>query len=209
MDKLNTFIINEVVDLTEDNTFSIVDAKYDDWGVLVIKDSLITLYEKSRKKTEFGSDYEKMIEYVYENGCKFVKLKNGDHRWKEYNPNPLNRKTGDCTLRAYCAAFNVSWEEAFDEASKVAKEMGYILDNPNVVKKVVEETYGAKQDPKYTKKTVKSKDRITVNEFALTHPYGIYVLHVRSHLVTIRDGEYWDSWDSGDKKVDEVWIVLE
>jgi hypothetical protein len=39
------------------------------------------------------------------------------------------------------------------------------------------------------------------------HPYGTYVLHIRGHVVTVKDGEYWDSWNSGKKKVDEVYIV--
>ena len=41
----------------------------------------------------------------------------------------------------------------------------------------------------------------------MTHPYGTYVLGVRQHAVTVKNGEYWDSWDSGDKKVDTVYIV--
>ena len=62
---------------------------------------------------------------------------------------------------------------------------------------------------KYNKKVVKPKERITVGEFATTHPYGVYVLLMRNHAVTLRNGEYWDSWDSGDKKIDTVYNVTE
>ena len=49
---------------------------------------------------------------------------------------------------------------------------------------------------------------MTVNTFAMTHPYGTYIVHIRGHLVTVKNGEYWDSWDSGDKKVDAIYKVV-
>ena len=54
-------------------------------------------------------------------------------------------------------------------------------------------------------KKSKRKD-LTVNEFALTHPYGTYFLNTHGHLLCVKDGEYWDSWDSGKKKVRRIYI---
>ena len=136
----------------------------------------------------------------------FIKL-TADKHWHEFNPNPKQKKIGDCTLRAYCAAFNISWDEAFDIASEIAKENSSMIQY--VSDKVLKEHFECTVDEKYNKKTVKAKDRITVGEFATTHPYGIYVLGMRNHLVTLRNGEYWDSWDCGDKKIDTVYIVSE
>ena len=34
-------------------------------------------------------------------------------RWKQFNPNPLNQRVGDCTIRAICKALNSDWETVF------------------------------------------------------------------------------------------------
>ena len=39
----------------------------------------------------------------------------------------------------------------------------------------------------------------------MTHPYGIFILHVHGQLVTVKNGEYYDTWDSGDKKVTKIY----
>lgn len=38
----------------------------------------------------------------------------------------------------------------------------------------------------------------TVSDFARAHPTGMYVLGPLSHAVAVINGEYWDTWDSGD-----------
>lgn len=45
----------------------------------------------------------------------------------------------------------------------------------------------------------------TVAEFCREHPQGLYVLVCDGHVVTAVDGEYWDSWDSGDEAVIYYW----
>ena len=44
-------------------------------------------------------------------------------------------------------------------------------------------------------------ERCTVKEFAVANPCGTFILKVHGHVVTLVDGLYYDSWDSGDKKV--------
>lgn len=38
----------------------------------------------------------------------------------------------------------------------------------------------------------------TVADFARDHPRGRYVLGPHEHAVAVIDGDWWDSWDSGD-----------
>lgn len=57
----------------------------------------------------------------------------------------------------------------------------------HVSDKVLTEYFGCTKDMEYRKNT-KPKDHITVNSFAMAHPYGTYVLHVRSHQVTVKNG---------------------
>jgi len=203
MEKKST--VNYVIDFTENGSYSLVDNNYNNVSTAIIKDENIVVYFKDRSTPkEFGQDYEKFLDYIDENNLNFIKL-TGDKYWYEYNPNPKGKNIGDCTLRAYCAAFNISWEEAFDIASKIAKENGSLIQY--VSDKVLVEHFECIMDDKYNKKVVKPKDRITVSEFATTHPYGIYILGMRNHLVTLKNGEYWDSWDCGDKKIDVVYNV--
>ena len=38
----------------------------------------------------------------------------------------------------------------------------------------------------------------TVRDFALEHPSGLYVLGTGTHVVTVEDGDWFDSYDSAD-----------
>lgn len=207
MEKEKTFVINHLVDLTEDASYTLIDSlTFENKATLVIKDEKMTVYyEDGDEPTEFEDDYQSLLDLLQDNEWLSVKLMDGNHRWKKYNPNPQSRNIGDCTLRSYCAAFNITWEEAFDIASGIAKENASMIQY--VADKVLKEHFECVEDEKYNKKTTKSKDRITVNEFAMSHPYGTYILHTRSHQVTVRNGEYWDSWDSGNKKIDTVYLI--
>ena len=33
--------------------------------------------------------------------------------WEKYNPNPIQRSVGDCTVRAIAKALNMGWEAAY------------------------------------------------------------------------------------------------
>ena len=205
MEEKNVFYVNYAVDCTEDATYSLVDKMLSNRATAVIKDSKVTVYFESGAPEMKFEDFNEFVGFSIDNELTFVKLLAGNKRWKEYNPNPKDRNIGDCTLRSYCAAFGISWDKAFDIASKVAKENSSMIQY--VADKVLTEEFNCALDETYNKKTVSSKNRITVNEFALSHPYGKYIVQVRSHQVAIIDGMYWDSWDSGEKKITDVYIV--
>lgn len=200
------FEIRHTVNLDENVNFSLIDKNFENKATLVIKDALLTIYfeDPDQPEKEFGQDYQKMLDYAYSNGWTFVKLTEGNRRWESYQPNPKSKNVGDCTLRCYCSAFGIDWNEAFDIASQFAKERCVLI--PNVADPVLKDYFGCTVDPKYNKKSTKKEDRITINEFAMTHPYGTYILMVRNHIVTCKNGFYYDSWDSGDKKVDTVYL---
>lgn len=205
MDRNTTFFINSAIDVTENASYSLIDStSLENKATLIIKDDEYIIYFRSGAPEMKFTIFDDVIKFVEDNELTFVKLLAGDDHWFEYNPNPEGRNISDCTLRSYCAAFDITWDEAFDIASKVAKENSSMIQY--VADKVLTEEFHCIVDEKYNKKSVKSKDRITVAEFALSHPYGTYILHVRQHQVTVIDGKYWDSWDSGKKKIDTVYL---
>jgi len=42
-------------------------------------------------------------------------------------------------------------------------------------------------------------DCYTVQDFCNEHPVGKYLLAIGSHVVAVQDGNYFDTWDSGDE----------
>lgn len=38
----------------------------------------------------------------------------------------------------------------------------------------------------------------TIRDFCIDNPRGLFVLGTGVHVVTVVDGDYYDSWDSGD-----------
>ena len=42
-------------------------------------------------------------------------------------------------------------------------------------------------------------DCYCVKDFCLDHPTGRYVMAISGHVVAVVDGDYFDTWDSGDE----------
>jgi len=110
------------------------------------------------------------------------------------NPNPMNRKIGDCVIRAVAISTMTSWNNAYISLCQEGLEMAD-LPNSNAV-------WGS-----YLKKLGFRKgivpdtcpDCYTVADFAEDNPYGTYVLCTGSHVVTIMDGNIYDAWDSSNE----------
>ena len=109
-------------------------------------------------------------------------------RYRFYNPNPNGQRVGDCTIRAICKATGKTWEQVFT-ALAVYGFMRCDMPTANHV-------WGA-----YLKKLGFRReligDEITVEDFCREHPDGVYILAIDGHVVCVSDGEYFDSWDSG------------
>jgi hypothetical protein len=113
-----------------------------------------------------------------------------------FNDNPRNQRVGDCSVRAVSKATGKNWEEAY---LGLCSEGLIYADMPssNYVWGMFLRKYG------YVQKTIDSvcPKCTTVAQFADEHPKGSYVLTCQSHVVTCIDGNYYDSWDSGDEIV--------
>lgn len=102
MDK-NYFIIETYLDPTEDASYSLINEDGENQATVVIKDGKVNIYFEDGRIEEFEDDFSKMLDRVKKMNLKFMKLQNGAHRWKKYNPNPkscnIDDRALDCALR--------------------------------------------------------------------------------------------------------------
>lgn len=116
-------------------------------------------------------------------------------RWKLYNPNPVRgSNVGDCTVRAISKALDQDWETTYAGLSFV----GFFLSDMPSANRVWNEYLKRKGFKRYVISNECPLD-YTVNDFARDNPIGTYVLALDGHVVTVSDGYYWDSWDSGNE----------
>ena len=118
--------------------------------------------------------------------------------WEYYNPNPVRTSpTGDCTVRAISKALDISWDEAHDLTCWYSKRMGLIQHYNVVVAAIL-------RDNGFVKAVAPSFCPVcyTVKDFCMDHPHGVYVLGTGSHFVCSIDGDYYDSWDSGEEIIE-------
>lgn len=127
-------------------------------------------------------------------------------RFQYYQPNKkdIKDKYGDCVIRALTKALGKEWVEVFDDLTPIAREMQVPYNcRPCYEKYMTEQgmTYTGVSNKKGTK-------RPTVDSFAKDHKEGTYVLRAAHHLVTVKDGVYYDTWDCGNKSL-YGWFALE
>ena len=120
-------------------------------------------------------------------------------RFVYYQPNKkdLRDKYGDCTIRALSKALDCTWLEAFDLMIPICRkaQVPNIFSAEAKVRNPLVESLGFKYTGISNRKGTR---RPTVDEFAKDHPHGIYICNVANHEVTIVDGRYYDTWDSGE-----------
>ena len=115
-------------------------------------------------------------------------------RYSFTNPNPKEKRVGDCTVRAIALATNQSWEDTYLDLCLE----GYILcDMPS--SNNVWGSYLTKRNWEYHRLQDFCPFCYTIENFCEDNPKGIYIVATGSHVVCVKDGKYYDAWDSGDK----------
>lgn len=118
----------------------------------------------------------------------------------EFNPNPVGRRVGDCSVRAVARALNMGWEAAFIALTMNGLSMGDMPSSDSV--------WGAtlRQNGFYRDVIPNTcPDCYTVADFCIDHPEGTYVLGMGGHVATVVDGDLYDSWDSSTEIPQFVW----
>jgi len=112
--------------------------------------------------------------------------------YEYFNNNPSDKLVGDCVVRAVSLATNESWDKTYIALSLLGFLMKDVFSSNSV--------WGA-----YLMQNGFDRDAVssycpecyTIADFASEHPKGVYVLATGTHVVTVIDGIYLDTWDSG------------
>lgn len=114
--------------------------------------------------------------------------------WIYYNPNPKGNLVGDCVVRAISLALDQDWNKSYLGIST----QGYELkDMPSS-----NETWAVYLRRNGFKRYIipnECPDCYTIEEFCRDNPDGVFVVATGTHVVTCINGDYYDTWDSGNK----------
>lgn len=112
-------------------------------------------------------------------------------QWQLYNPSPTGRNVGDCSIRAVAKALDTDWETAYALIAMNGYIMGDMPSSNSVWGAVLRENG-------FYRYAIPNScpDCYTINDFADENPHGVYVVGTGNHVVTIKDGVVYDSWDS-------------
>lgn len=110
----------------------------------------------------------------------------------EYNANPRGINTGDCVIRAISKALDTDWEKVYMALTVKGLEKAMWGDTNAVWEKYLRENGFEQHVLPDT-----CPDCYTIADFADDHRTGTFIVATGSHVVTVQDGNYFDSWDSG------------
>ena len=126
--------------------------------------------------------------------------------YRQYNANPKNRKTGDCTTRALSIVLGISWEDALKLQYECAIKTKYGPFNKETLDRIMTE-HGwvkMKQPRKENNKKylVGEIDQIT---YPTERKEGILIL-IANHCTVVRNDNLFDIWDCRYKTIGNYWI---
>lgn len=121
-----------------------------------------------------------------------------------YNPNPARKLVGDCVIRAIAKSMNKDWEDVYMDITLQGFSMhdmpssndvwGTYLANHGFRRYVIPDT---------------CPYCYTVDQFCLDNPNVIGILATGSHVIAVADGNYYDTWDSGNEIPIYYWRKVE
>lgn len=119
-----------------------------------------------------------------------------------YNANPQQKQVGDCVIRAISTVLNQEWERTYIELAI----QGFMMSDMPSSDSVWNEYLKSKALTRHIVPDT-CPNCYTVRRFADEHQEGHYLVFVGQHVVAVVDGDYIDTWDSGDRVPIYYWEV--
>lgn len=123
---------------------------------------------------------------------------------KEYNPNPLGRRTDDCTVRAISKIFDMDWDSAYIDLMYKGLRLKAYPDKDFV--------WGAYLHQRGFERFIIPNTCplcYTLKQFCNDNPTGRFIVASQDHVIAVIDGDYYDTWDSGDEVIIYYWKETE
>lgn len=112
--------------------------------------------------------------------------------WIYTNPNPCRQEEPDCVVRAVCLATEQTWDDVHWDLCVLSH---YNCTMPSV--NWLWDLYLNKCGFEKFLLPGACPECVTIREFCNRFPKGTYIIGTGTHAVCIRDGNYYDIFDSG------------
>lgn len=113
-----------------------------------------------------------------------------------YNENPLGIFEDDCVVRALSCATHRSWDEVYSELSDLAQARGTLFDKRHFVRWYLDTHFKRIEDPPYK-----------VYQVAQKFKNNIVLCTINGHIICIRYGIIYDTFNPSERIVEDVWLV--
>lgn len=114
--------------------------------------------------------------------------------FRYFNPNPQNNLVIDCTVRAISKVTGQTWDSTYIGLAVKGYESKDMPNSNAVWSKYLRQLGFRREIIPNT-----CPDCYTVKEFCEENPRGAFLLATGNHVVAVVNGDYYDTWDSGDE----------
>lgn len=111
-----------------------------------------------------------------------------------YNPNPENKIVGDCVIRAVSIVTRREWEDIHYLLCELSRKMHDMPSSNNVWGEFVRRNGFKRYIIEDT-----CPNCYTIADFARDHRTGTFLVCTGTHVVAVVNGDYIDTWDSGNE----------
>lgn len=121
--------------------------------------------------------------------------------FREYNPHPYGYRIDDCSVRSLTKALDMDWDQAYMALAMYGFATKRMMDGKETMGDFLMERGWKRYALPDT-----CPRCYTVAQFADDHPRGTFVLGTSSHILTVYNGDWYDTWDSRDEVPLFVWV---
>ena len=112
----------------------------------------------------------------------------------KYNPNPDRKLVGDCVICAITKVTDSDWNTVYMDICL----QGFSMKDMPTSNAVWGSYLYSNGFRRYIIPN-SCPDCYTIKDFCEDNPKGTYLLATGAHVVAVEDGNYYDSWDSGNE----------